>query len=149
MTGDAVRHQLDAAWNLFQRLDPGVLHLAVCPRDAPAFGETVLGLDFGEVLVHHELDPNVRAPFLASLGQEDDVAIERHVEPLQDQHRHQPGSEIVLVVDRAAAVNVAPLARRAERRVLPLRGVDRDHIGVAHDEQRPPSAVALQPGDHV
>ena len=45
-------------------------------------------------------------------------------EALQQQHRHQRGGEVVLVVDRAAAVDVAAVAGRAERRELPLRLVD-------------------------
>ena len=52
--------------------------------------------------------------FLARFGEEDDVAVERHIQPLEHQHRHQRGGDVVLVVDGAAAVDVAAIARRAE-----------------------------------
>ncbi len=149
VAGDAVRHQLDAARNLLERLDRRVLGDAADPDRAAALGEAVLGLDLRIVLAHHELHAEVRAALFAGLRQEDDVAIERHVEPLQQQHRHQPAGEVVLVVDRAAGVDPAAVAGRAERRKLPLRLVDGDHVAVSHDQQRLLLAVALQPRDHV
>ena len=47
--------------------------------DAAAFGEAVLRVDLGEVLIDHELDADPRRPLLAGFGQEDDVAVERHL----------------------------------------------------------------------
>jgi len=49
----------------------------------------------------------VGGALLARLGQEDHVAVERGAGALQHQHQHQAGDEVVLVVDRAAAVDVA------------------------------------------
>ena len=149
MAGDAFRHQLDAARNFLRRLDGREPRLAANPGDAAALREAVLGLDLREVLADHELDAEAGIPLFTRFGQEDDIAIERHVLALQQHHRHQRGREVVLVVHRAAGVDVAAFARRAERRVLPLRRVDRDDVGVGHDEQRPLPAVALQPRDDV
>ncbi len=128
-----------------------VVYLATPPiRIAPPpFGEAVFGLDLRIVLAHHELHAEIRAALLAGLRQKDDVAVERHVEPLEQQHRHQPAGEVVLVVDRAASVDPAAVARGAERRELPLRLVDGDHVAVAHDQQRLLLAVAFQAGDDV
>jgi hypothetical protein len=101
------------------------------------------------VLPDHELDAEVRIPFFAGLGEENDVAIERDALPLQQQHRHQRAGDVVLVVHRPARVDVAAFARRAERRVLPFRRVDGDHVGVRHDEQRALPAAALEPRHEV
>jgi hypothetical protein len=76
-------------------------------------------------------------------------ASECHEVALQLQHRHEPGRDAVLVVDSATAVDVAAFARRAERRVPPLRRVDVDGIRVRHDEQRPFAAVTREPRDDV
>ena len=59
------------------------------------------------------------------------------------------GDEVVLVVHGAAAVHVAAVAHGAERRVRPLRGVDGHHVGVAHDQDGPLLAVALDARDDV
>ena len=88
-------------------------------------------------------------PSSPDFGEEDDVAVERDVLPLEHQHHHQPGDEVVLVVHRAAAVDVAAVASRAERRMRPLLRVDVDDVGVAHDEERPLPATALEAGDDV
>ena len=149
MPRDAARHQLDAARDLLQRLHRRVLHLAADADDAAAFGNAVLGVDQRELLLHQVADADAGAAFLAGFRDEDHVARERHVQPLQQQHRHQRRGEVVLVIDRAAAVDVAAVAGRAQRRELPLRVVGRHHVAVAHDEQRPLAAVALQPGDEV
>ena len=144
-----MRHQFDAAWNFLQRLDGGVLGDAADADGAAALGQAILGLDLRVVLADHVLDAEVGVALFARLGQKDDVAVERHVEPLQQQHRHQPAGEVVLVVDRAARVDPAAVARGAERRELPLRLVDGDDVAVPHDQQRLLLAVALQPRDDV
>ena len=96
------------------------------PPDAAALGEAVLRVDRVEVLVDHELRADFGRAFLARLGQEDHVAIERGVRALQHQHQHQAGDQVVLVVDRAAAVDVAAGDVGAERTVIdPLLRVDR------------------------
>src|SRR4029079_15345992 len=76
VSGDAVRDQLDAARNLFQRLHRRVLHLAANPGYTAAFGETVLGVDLREVIANQVADADAGAALLARLGHEDDVAIE-------------------------------------------------------------------------
>ena len=50
VAGDAVRHQLDAARNLLERLDGRVLGDAADADRAAAFGEAVLGVDLRIVL---------------------------------------------------------------------------------------------------
>ena len=149
MPGDAARGQLDGARNLLERLHRRELDLAARARHAAAFREAVLGVDFREVLVGHELDADARRTLFAGLGQEDDVAIERHVLPLEHQHDHQAGDDVVLVVHGAAAVDVAAVARGAEGRIRPLLRVDVDDVGVPHDEEGPLLAVALEAGDDV
>jgi hypothetical protein len=65
-------------------------HLAVFDGRVPSLGQRILGVDLVVVLLHHEIDADsggVR--FLAGLGQEDHIAIERHVIALQQQHHHQ------------------------------------------------------------
>jgi hypothetical protein len=77
------------------------------------------------------------------------VAIESDLRPLQQEHSHQPGRHVVLVVDGAAAVDIAVFAGGAEGWVLPLRRVDGDDVAVTHDEERPLAPVTLQPRHHV
>ena len=93
--------------------------------------------------------PGAGGGFLAGFRDEDHVAVERHMRPLQQQHGHHGRHEVALVVQRAAAVDVAALARGAERRKGPLGGVHADRVAVAHDQQRPLGTVALQPGDQI
>ena len=143
------RRERDAVRDLLRGLHGREAHLATRAGHAAAFREAVLGVDLRPVVLHHELDAELRAGFLAGLGQEDHVAIERHVQPLQLQHHHQGGDDVVLVVDGAASVDVAAVARGRERRMRPLRGVDLDHVGVAHDEERPLLAVASQPRHEI
>ena len=81
--------------------------LAARPHHPAALGQAELGVDGVEVVVDHELRADVGRAFLARLGQQDDVAVERGVGALQLQDQHQPGDEVVLVVDRAAAVDIA------------------------------------------
>ena len=101
------------------------------------------------MLADHVLDPEIRVPFLAGLSEENDIARQRHVEPLQKQHRHHAGRQVVLVVHGAAAVDVAAVSRRRKRRVLPLGRIHRHDVGVAHDQERTLLTVALQPRDDV
>jgi hypothetical protein len=150
---DACRHplrpELDGARDLLQRLHRREPDLAAAARDAATLRIAELRVDLGEVLFDHELDPIAHRAFLAGLGQEDDVPVERDVLPLQDQHGHERRGDVVLVVHRAAPVDVAPLADRAEGGVGPLLRVDVDRVGVPHDQQRPFAAVPLQPRHHV
>ena len=90
-------------------------------RDAAALGEAVLGIHSAKWSRDDEVDADAGAALLAGLREKDDVAIERHVLPLQQQHRHQRRRQIVLVVHGASAVDVAAVACRAERRERPLR----------------------------
>src|SRR5206468_7663055 len=149
VSGDPVRDELDAARNLLARLHLGVAHLSLLTIDAAAFGETVLRLELGEVLRDHIADADTRVALFARFGQIDHVAVERHAPALQHQHRHQRRRGVVLVVDRTAAVHPAAVARRAEGRELPLRGVDAYGIRVAHDQQRTLRAVSVQTSEHV
>ena len=50
---------------------------------------------------------------------------------------------------RAAAVDVAAVPRRAERRERPLRRIDVDDVGVRHQQQRTLRAASLEAGDQV
>ena len=87
-------------------------HLAAAPHDAAALGQAELGVDGVEVAVGHELRADVRRAFLAGFGQQDHVAIERRLGAMQLQDEHQAGDQVVLVVDRAAAVDVAAVDGR-------------------------------------
>ena len=111
--------------------------------DTTAFGQAILGVDRVEVLAGHEIDAHPRGPFLPGFRQEDDVAIERHVQSLEHEQRHQASDDVRFVVERPTSVDVAAVSCRAERRKRPLRRLDGDHVCVSHDQQRPPAPVAL------
>ena len=83
------------------------------------------------------------------LGQEDDVAVERQAAALGEQHDHQIGGQVVLVVARAAAPDIALTLDRAERIDRPLLALHADDIGVRHQKDGPLRAVALDAGDEI
>jgi hypothetical protein len=74
-------------------------------------------------------------------GEEDDVAAERRPSALQVEQRHHVRDRDRLVVDRAAAPDVAPFPLAAERRVAPPLRVGRDDVDVAEEQQRLASGV--------
>ena len=152
VAGRSARHQLDRPRILFERLHRRVRRLAADAGHASAFGEAVFGVDGVAVLLRHEVDADRlgrRAALLARLRQKDHVAIERHLQPFQFQQDHQPGDDMRFVVERTARIDVPAVARRAERREFPLRGIHRDDVGVAHQQNRPLGAAspsAARPG---
>ena len=99
------------------------------------------------MLVDDKLDADARAAFLTRLREEDDVAIERHVQPLEQQHHHQRRRDIVFVVHGATAVHVPAVTRRPEGRRRPLLGIDVDDVCVRHEQERALLAGSLQPRD--
>ena len=103
--GDAARGQLDGAGDLLERLDRRELDLAVGARDVPALRKAILGVNLRKILTDDELDADAGAAFLTRFGEEDDVTVERDVLPLEHQHDHQTGDEIVFVVHRPTAVS--------------------------------------------
>ena len=149
MPGRPRGDQLDRPRQLLGGLHGGEAHLSALARHGAGFGQAVLGVDRPEVLVHHELDADAGRPFLAGFRQEDDVAIERHIQPLQGEHRHERCHDVVLVVERAAPVDVAVRHHRPERRMRPLGGIDVDRVRMPHHEQRTLPAGAFQPRDDV
>ena len=149
MAGRAGHDQLHRPWFLLGRADVGLLHLAARTHDATAFGQAELRVDRVEVVVHHELRAHVGGAFLTGLGQQNHVAVERGIGALQLQDQHQPGDQVVLVVNRAAAIDVAAVDGGAKRRERPLLGVDRDDVGVSQHEDRLLLAVALDAHDQV
>ena len=147
VAGDSARGQLHRVRNLLERLHGDKLGLAAATGAVAALRETVLRINRREMLVDDELDADARAAFFARLGEEDDVAIERHVQPLEQQHHHQRRRDIVLVVHGATAVDITAVARRAEGWRRPLLGIDIDDVRVRHEQERPLLAVPLQPRD--
>ena len=149
VAGHAAGGQFDRPRDLLRRLHRGEPDLSAFARHATAFGEAILGLDIGEVLLDHEVDADARRSLFPRFREEDHVAIKRDVEPLEQQHDHQRRRQVVLVVDRAAPVDVAAVAGGAERPMRPLRRIDVDDIGVAHEEQRALRAVPLEASHEV
>ena len=73
------------------------------------------------MLGDHEIDAHTRnVGLFARLGEEDDVAIEWHSIALEQQHGHQIGGEVWLIVSRAAAPDVAVFHDGRERLDGPL-----------------------------
>jgi calmodulin len=149
VAGRAPGGQFDGARAFFHGLHGGEPHLAVLARHAATFGEAELRVDFRQVLVDHVLDADAGSALFARFGQEDHVAVERHVLALQRQHGHQGGDHVVLVVHRAAPVDVAAVAGGPKGWERPLGGIHVHRVGVRHDEQGLFAAVAFEPGHHV
>ena len=149
MSGGPLHHQARLFGLLLGRLDRGVERLAVAAAHASAFRQTDLGVDVVPMLVDQVFDAGSGGGFLAGLRDKDHVAIERDMETLQHHHRHEVGQQIALVVQRAAAVDIAALAGGAEGREDPFGSIDPDRVAVAHDQQRPLGSVAFQPGNQV
>jgi hypothetical protein len=98
----AARHQPRSARDLLRGLDVDDRDAALFHSRAAALGDGKLGVDLIEVLLHDEIDPHAGCAFLTRLGEEDDVLVERNVEPLRKEHRYEIGGELVLVVLSAA-----------------------------------------------
>ena len=142
-----MRGQLEAARVFLLQPHRDILHAAIRPAAAAHLGEAIFGVDIREVLIHHEIDAHrrgFRAAFFAGLGQKNNVAIEREIQPLELQHNHQAGHHVRLVVDRAAPIDASAVARGAERREGPLRRIDRHDVRMAHQQEGALAAVALQ-----
>ena len=73
----------NAVGDFFCSLHRAVLHLAAGAHNTRAFGETELGVDFRPVLSYHELDAELGGAFLAGLGQENDITVQRHLVPFE------------------------------------------------------------------
>ena len=93
--------------------------------------------------------PSLRRAFLARLGEQDHVAVEGHVLPLEQQHGHHRRRQVVLVVDGAAPVDEAAVAGGAEGRKLPFRRIHRHGVEMTEQQERALAAVALEPRHHV
>ena len=128
---------------LFGGFDQRVADLAVGPNYASRFGDAGFGVDLGPVVVDQVFDAGAGGGFLAGFGGEDYVAVERDVLALEEQHGHQAGGYLPLVVLGAAAVDVAVLEFGAERRDAPLGRVHLHGVGVAHQQNGPLRAVAF------
>ena len=74
--------ELDRARLLLGGADVGLADRAARAHEAAALGQTEFGVDGVEVVVDHELRADVRRAFLAGLGEQDDVAIERRLAAL-------------------------------------------------------------------
>ena len=101
------------------------------------------------MLPRHVLNADLGRTLFAGFGKKDNVAIQRNILTLQRQHHHERRNHVVLVVHRSAAIDMTAVARGAKRRVRPLLRIDVDDVGVAHDEDRPPGAAALEPREDV
>src|SRR5881397_3406376 len=92
---------------------------------------------------------HARTDLLIRRSEEYDVALERDVRALQDQHRHELRDRLALHVERAPAPHVAVFDQAAERIHGPVLG-RRDHdVHVIEENQGPGAAIAAQPGVEV
>src|SRR5262249_9943091 len=107
VSGNATRGQFDRTRNLFGCLNGSKFDLTPLPCHLSAFREAVLGVDFREVVIRHELNAEPAAAFLARFPEKNDIAIEWYVESLQRDRRHQRAGDIILVVYSSTPVNVA------------------------------------------
>jgi hypothetical protein len=118
--------------DLFGGADSYAANFAIARHRGSAFGQSVLGFDLAPVLVHQVVDTDARGGFFTSFGEEDHVTIELHVQALPQDHEHQGGGGVVLVVHRAARVDEAVLAGGSEGIESPFLLLDADYVGVAH-----------------
>ena len=89
------------------------------------------------MILDREVDTDTGCVGLFSgLGEEDDIAIERHAIAFQEQHDHQVGGQHRLVIDGSAAPYIAVLDDCTEGFDRPLLRLDPDDIGVRKDQQQ-------------
>ena len=144
MAGRAACDEFDAHRELLRGCDRDVADFTVACHRGAAFGQAVLGGDFVPVLGDHVIDAELRCAFLAGFGQKDDVAVERDVGALEHGQQHQARGHVVLVVQRAPAVDVAVAPHRVERLHRPVLALHADDVGMSHDENRLFRTVAGQ-----
>jgi hypothetical protein len=102
------------------------------------------------VPVHHEIDADPReVRFFARFGKEDNVAVQRHIVTLQQQHRHKIRHKNRFVIPAAATPDVAIFHYRAEWIHGPFFALYANHIRVGKDQQRALASVAPKTRDHI
>ncbi len=112
-------------------------------------GETEFRLDLVPVILDHVVDADFRRAFLPGFGEEDDVAVEFDAVALEHDQQHQPGRDVVLVIERAPAIDPAVFAQSAERFLVPFFRLHADDIRMPHDQDRALGAVAIDPRDEI
>src|SRR5437773_5516880 len=147
MTRRSLHRQVDWMWNLLHGLDRSVQRTAADARHASTFRQAILGVDFGVMLVGHEIDSDAASAFFTGFGEEDHVAIQWNIQSFKHQQRHQARHHVRLVVERAARIDVAFVPRSAEWREGPLLWIDGDDVRVSHQKQRLLSAITFQACD--
>jgi hypothetical protein len=123
--------------HLLGRLDVDGADLPVHHPDAPALVQRELGVaDERAVVLDHPVDAHGGPALLARRPEEDDVAVQAVALGGQLNEGRQRGGEHPLVVDGAAAVQVAFAEGGLEGVRLPLAGVGAHHVHVAHHQHR-------------
>ena len=149
VAGGAFGDEFEGVGDFFGGLDGDVGGFAFAADAGAAFGEADFGFDFGPVFADHVFDADLGGGLFAGFGEEDDVAVEGDVVALEQEHGHEDGGDVVLVIDGAAAIDVAAVAGGGEGRVGPEGGEDADDVGVGHEEEGAFGAIALEAGDEV
>ena len=126
------------------RLQPPLLtgvdgvHQAIRRRNraAAALVDGVVGQDgLGRVL-RQPAEAVFAARLLVGPGRQDQIALQCHAGPAEEDQRHHLGGDHVFHVGRAATPHPAVGHRAGEGRIAPFgRVFDRDDIGVAHQQQ--------------
>src|SRR5262249_279724 len=122
---------------------------AVFRDDGAAFGQRVLAIDLGPVLLDHVVDAIARSPLLAGLGEEDHVAIQRYVHALEQHQDHHAGDDVRFVIARASGIDGVVLPDGGEGIDGPLFTLHADDVRVAHQKDRTFGAAALYAGDEI
>src|SRR5262245_44051778 len=81
----SARHQSEPARDFLRSRNRNVSDLPVLLADITAFVEGVLAGDLVPVLVNHEVNAVLRSAFFSGLGKQDDVAVERNRETMQQE----------------------------------------------------------------
>jgi hypothetical protein len=100
-------------------------------------------------MVLDERDRAGGAELLIGIGDEDDVARQRHAAALERKHRHQMHDAFSLHVQRATSVHEPILDRAAVRIGAPVALVRRNDVDVMHERDRPLRPAPLEPGVQV
>ena len=127
-------------------------HAAVGELDAHATAlvDRVITLEIGPLPEEPGHTDLFHAVFFIGLRDQEQVAAGLKARAGKMRDRDTPRRELVLHVARAAAPDVAIVVKvSTKRRVRPILGVSRHHIGVAHQRERRAVARTRQAGDQI
>ena len=149
MTGSTASNQRDAPRHFLRRFNADRFYSAIFYHVLAAFSQAVFGVYDIEVMLDHEIDTNFRSALLSGFGKENYVPVELDAVALQQQHDHQSGGHVILVIQCSTPIDKAFATQAAKRIGVPLVGLRANHVCMRHDQDWALRSITLYSCDQV